>query len=181
MTTSVGTSDVFGTSVFPLATEQHMTLVYSYNQNAVKMYLNGVLVNSATPASGATLQTLNDQNVWLGASQWPDPPLVGWIDEFRIYEGAFSDAQAAASDAAGPNQGLPATNPTNIVTSVSGNVLTLSWPADHLGWTLQVQTNTVGVGLRSTNWVTVLGSQSATSTNFSINRANGTVFYRLTY
>jgi uncharacterized protein with beta-barrel porin domain len=35
------------------------------------------------------------------------------------------------------------TTPTNITFSVSGNTLNLSWPADHLGWTLQ--TNSVSV------------------------------------
>src|SRR5262249_3266545 len=33
------------------------------------------------------------------------------------------------------------TTPTNIVMSVSGNQLTLQWPSDHTGWTLQSQTN----------------------------------------
>lgn len=35
-------------------------------------------------------------------------------------------------------------NPTNITTSVSNGTLTLSWPQDHTGWTLQVQTNSLG-------------------------------------
>lgn len=75
------------------------------------------------------------------------------------------------------------TNPTNIVTSLSGNVLTLSWPADHTGWRLQVQTNSLATGLvaNSNAWLTVIGSASVNSTNITINPANGSVFYRLVY
>jgi autotransporter-associated beta strand protein len=70
--------------------------------------------------------------------------------------------------------------PTNLVMSVSGSVLSLSWPADHTGWRLQVQTNALTSGL-GTNWVTVPGSSSFNSTNQTINPANGAVFYRLVY
>jgi autotransporter-associated beta strand protein len=74
-----------------------------------------------------------------------------------------------------------ATNPTNILSSVIGGTnLALSWPADHLGWRLQVQTNTLAKGL-DTNWVDVAGATSVNSTNFTINPANGAVFYRLVY
>jgi hypothetical protein len=75
------------------------------------------------------------------------------------------------------------TNPTNITFSVSGNVLTLTWPADHTGWRLLAQTNGLGVGLvPSTNaWVTVPNSASVNTTNITINPVNGTVFYRLVY
>jgi autotransporter-associated beta strand protein len=72
------------------------------------------------------------------------------------------------------------TNPTNITSSVSGNQLTLSWPADHTGWRLQVQTNAITVGLRS-NWVDVAGSTSVNTMNFTIDPANGSVFYRMVY
>ena len=71
-----------------------------------------------------------------------------------------------------------ANNPTNITFKVSGNVLNLSWPANHLGWTLQGQTNSAGVGL-TTNWVNVPNSASVTSTNITINPSNGSVFFRL--
>lgn len=73
-----------------------------------------------------------------------------------------------------------ALNPTNLTAVVSGNALTLSWPADHLGWRVQVQTNTWLAGL-GTNWVTLPGSDLVTSTNITINSANGAVFYRMIY
>ncbi len=73
-----------------------------------------------------------------------------------------------------------ASNPTNITFHVTGNTLSLSWPADHLGWLLQSETNSLSVGI-STNWVTVPGSGSVTSTNITVNPLNPTVFYRLMY
>ena len=72
------------------------------------------------------------------------------------------------------------TNPTNITFQVSGGNLTLSWPADHTGWTLQSQTNAINVGLR-TNWAVVTGSSSTNQVTIPINTANGTVFFRLVY
>ncbi len=74
-----------------------------------------------------------------------------------------------------------ATNPTNITFSVSGSMLTLSWPADHLGWILQSQTNSLNVGITTPagSWFDVPGSASVTSAVIPINPANPTVFYRL--
>ncbi len=75
------------------------------------------------------------------------------------------------------------TNPTNITALVSGNMLTLSWPADHLGWRLLVQTNSLAVGLNpNTNaWVAVPGSASVNSESITLDPNQGTVFYRLVY
>jgi autotransporter-associated beta strand protein len=72
------------------------------------------------------------------------------------------------------------TNPTNITATVSGNVLTLSWPADHLGWHLQAQTNSIANGL-GTNWVTIPSSSSSNTYTNTINTSNATVFYRMVY
>ncbi|WP_160164577.1 DUF5010 domain-containing protein [Pedosphaera parvula] len=68
--------------------------------------------------------------------------------------------------------------PPSIVILISDDTLTLSWPADCLGWRLQVQTNAPGGGL-TTNWVAVPGSELVTSTNISINPARVATFYRL--
>ena len=75
------------------------------------------------------------------------------------------------------------TSPTSIATSISGNTLTLNWPADHTGWRLLVQTNTPGMGLNpATNaWYTVPGSTSVNSENITMDPAKGSVFYQLVY
>ncbi len=72
------------------------------------------------------------------------------------------------------------TTPTNLTTVVSGSSLTLNWPADHIGWRLQVQTNSLTTGI-SSNWVDVPGSTSVNNINTTINPANGAVFYRMVY
>ena len=68
--------------------------------------------------------------------------------------------------------------PTNILFSVTGNELTLSWPADHTGWRLQTQTNSPGGGI-GTNWFDVANSQSTDQVVVPINTAAGGVFFRL--
>jgi autotransporter-associated beta strand protein len=73
-----------------------------------------------------------------------------------------------------------ATSPTNIVSACAGGKLTLSWPADHTGWTLQSQTNALGIGL-SNNWVDVQGSAMTNSVTLPVPATNAAVFFRLKY
>ena len=72
------------------------------------------------------------------------------------------------------------TNTFTMSNSVSGGNLNLSWPADRLGWRLQVQTNTLSTGL-GTNWFTWPGSTTVTNESIPMNAANGSVFYRMVY
>jgi fibronectin-binding autotransporter adhesin len=95
---------------------------------------------------------------------------------------ATTDATYLAG--AGSLQVVPpaAINPLagTILMSVSGSTLSLSWPTNQ-GWILQNQTNTLNVGLvvNSNAWFNIPGSELVTSTNITINPANGTVFYRM--
>jgi len=75
---------------------------------------------------------------------------------------------------------LPSTTPTNLFFATQGSSLQLSWPADHIGWRLEAQTNSLGTGL-GTNWTTMTGSAQTNVMSFSIDSANGNVYYRLTY
>ncbi len=64
---------------------------------------------------------------------------------------------------------------------VTGSVLALSWPADHTGWRLQVQTNDLNVGLTAGNWVDVAGASTTNQMIIPIDPANGSVFYRMVF
>jgi autotransporter-associated beta strand protein len=71
------------------------------------------------------------------------------------------------------------TNPTSIIFSVSETMsatnLVLSWPTDHIGWTLQSETN-----LSSNNWANVAGSAQTNLVAIPVNSA-GDEFFRLVY
>ena len=75
------------------------------------------------------------------------------------------------------------TTPTNIVATLNGNTLSLSWPADHLGWRLLVQTNhlSAGISMDTNDWTTVSGSAGINQTNITIDPTKPTEFYRLVY
>jgi hypothetical protein len=72
---------------------------------------------------------------------------------------------------------------TSLVTMTnarSANLFSLSWPTDHIGWRLQVQTNATSVGL-STNWTDLRNSIFTNQLSFTIDPNAGSVFYRLVY
>jgi hypothetical protein len=73
--------------------------------------------------------------------------------------------------------------PTNMTASVSGDALTLAWPADHIGWTVLAQTNHLNSGLSSNplDWGRVAGSQNTNLVQIPINRASPGAYYRLVY
>lgn len=70
--------------------------------------------------------------------------------------------------------------PTNILTAFDGANLNLSWPADHIGWRLQSQTNSLATGLGA-NWVDVAGSTATNQVSIPVDAANGSVFFRMVY
>jgi autotransporter-associated beta strand protein len=75
------------------------------------------------------------------------------------------------------------TAPTNITFTATSSDITISWPSNYLGWSLQTQTNSRSVGLKAaTNfWFTIPGTESVTTTNLPVDKINETVFFRLFY
>ena len=123
-------------------------------------------------------------------------PALAVGDSFQLFNQAVANG-AAMTISPAPGVGLAwtnrlavdgsiaviagvATNPTNIVFTVSGSNLILNWPADHTGWTLQAQTNSLATGL-GTNWVDVPGSTLVNAVTNNVDAGNGSVFYRLKY
>jgi len=75
------------------------------------------------------------------------------------------------------------TTPPHLGSTVVGGNLVLSWPTDHIGWQLLVQTNHLGSGI-STNhldWDTVAGSSATNEVFIPINTAKPSEFYRMVY
>ena len=70
------------------------------------------------------------------------------------------------------------TTPTNIVSSFSGNQLTLSWPTDHTGWILQ--TNSVDI-TNTNDWHALPGSTATNQIIITVEPQKQNVFYRLVY
>jgi len=227
---------------------------------------NGVLFIDGVPVGTNSSMTFRPANLgsttqnYLGKSQWPDPNLMGNLDDFRIYNRALSATEisaltnlpatptglaATAGDASvgliwnaassagsyylkratvssGPyfpvtnlvtltctNAGLTngvlyyyvvsATNSagestnspavsvrpvsfatTPLTSTLTNSQLQLLWSADHTGWRLQAQTNSLGQGL-GTNWVTVPGSTNNNQAMIPVSAANPGVFFRLIY
>ena len=116
--------------------------------------------------------------------------LTGAINAvYPIASAAFSDAgnysvmvtglYGSATSGLAALTVLPiASDPTKLIPSVNGSTLTVSWPADHLGWILQAQTNGLNAGV-SANWFDVPGTGSGNAAVITIDCGNPAVFYRL--
>lgn len=95
---------------FPVGREQHVVAVYDKtNTNGganlggtMSVYLQGALVATGPITPEFDLNALNDNNNWLGRSQWPDPVFDGTFNEFSIYSHALTQADVTANFNAGP-------------------------------------------------------------------------------
>lgn len=148
------------------------------------LYVDGVLDNS-TAVTGSSIAG-STADVFIGSDpQYTNNPVgvgrqfAGQVCEAAYFNTALTSAQAM--DIYNETIAPPVNaTPTNIVFTVTGNQLTLSWPADHTGWRLQAQTNSLNVGI-TTNWANVNGSSTTNQIVVPINLTNGSVFYRLVY
>jgi len=73
--------------------------------------------------------------------------------------------------------------PTNLVFGLSGTTLALSWPADHTGWRLLMQTNNLasGLSLDTNDWTTVTDSSSTNQLTLPMDSIRATEFFRMVY
>jgi hypothetical protein len=121
------------------------------------------------------LNTINDVNCWLGKSNWNDPAFNGTFDEFRMYDGAMSDADVAAEFAAGPDA-LPGTAKPSLAIERNGTKVVFTWPADATGYGLQSSPD-----ITSTTWTAVSGTPTVVNgkNTLSIDATATTQFFRL--
>jgi polygalacturonase len=156
--------------------------------NLVATATNLAINLSWNPVTGATNYNLKRGTVNgtyptlfknLAAPNYSDTNVTNAVTYYYVVSalGAGGESSNSPSVSAFP---LPSNQPTNLTSQVTGGQLQLSWPQDHLGWRLQIQTNNLSTGI-SSNWATVDNSTNVNSTNLPIVPANGSVFLRLVY
>lgn len=74
----------------------------------------------------------------------------------------------------------PSLTPVTVTYTNNGGQLKLSWPLDHKGWFLEIQTNKIGAGL-GTNWTVLPATAGTNIYTLPINQVNNNVFLRLMY
>ncbi len=103
-TTTTYKTETFATKGFPGSGPTHLVWVIDPESQNMKVYINGRYENQVamtlTPEQMAAL--LEKHVCWLGCSR-NYVGLPGKMDEFRLWKGAMTTAQIAASFAAGPD------------------------------------------------------------------------------
>lgn len=134
---------------------------------------------SVTINSGAALTVTNSGATLVAGDTFPlfSVPVSGAFSTITL-PGGFIWTNKLVVDGTIAVVSAVNTNPTNLIFAVAGNTLTLSWPADRLGWHLQAQTSSLSAGL-GTNWVDVPGSELTNQWSAQIQSSNPAVFFRL--
>jgi hypothetical protein len=165
-------------------------MVVTYDGNTLSYYVDGALGSfSGLPPTIANPNLVLSTLTYIGingGSPWADKSINGSTMDFRIYGRALTASQVTSLYALGPEASnsaiaavysVPAT-PPNLSISSSGSALQLSWPADHTGWLLQQNTNS----LADTNaWFTLSNSVVTNMATIPIPADASQVFFRLTY
>ncbi len=82
--------------------ELHLLAVVFHSRELVELYLDAERIGSLS--TGMALGDIDDDNVWLGQSQWTnDHTYNGTYEEFRIYDSALDSCQIATLLQAGPD------------------------------------------------------------------------------
>lgn len=88
----------------PVGEEFHMVAIYNYDQRSASIWINGTQIGQAPVLPERPLSELNDENSWLGRSQWSgDAFATADFNEFRIYEGVLNPIQIAINNSVGPD------------------------------------------------------------------------------
>jgi autotransporter-associated beta strand protein len=186
-TIAPGTSAI-GTLTLNNAPTLNGTVLLKINRNGGSFQNDQIRLVSGTLTGGGTL-TVNNIGAALQAG-----------DTFQIfsapgYGGSFAATNLPAlgnnlywTNTVGSNGRIAVANaislvPTNILWNISGTNLVLSWPADHTGWRLLIQTNnlSLGVSMNTNDWTAVTNTAATNTFTVPLDSTVPTEFYRLVY
>ena len=152
------------------------TVFYAANQNI------------SIPATDCGIfRSVNGGASWDRIGYWP-AGLIGYNERGMMAAswdtfGLVALANGGGGFLYGKPLSTPGSNPSNISISINGPAMTLSWPADHIGWRLLTQTNHLdkGISWDTNDWMPVAGSASTDQALTTIDTAIPAKFYRLAY
>jgi hypothetical protein len=141
--------------------------------------------NSSVSASGYNLKrsTTSGGSYTTIATNLPylnysDSGLTGGVVYYYVITATNIYGESANSSEASARPVSTATPQLNF--AAGAGQIQLSWPMDHTGWRVQMQSNSLNAGL-GTNWVDVPNSSQTNQFSVPINTTNGSVFFRLVY
>ena len=152
------------TGLTAAAGDSQITLSWNAVANAANYQVFRSLTNGGpyTPIYTVTTATYTDS-----------PLLNGTNYSYVVIAGNGVGASANSAEvSARPVSTVPPTSSAAVI----GNQLQLTWPADHTGWRLQMNTD-----LASSNWVDVPAGISTNQISLPISVTNNGVFFRLVY
>jgi alpha-L-arabinofuranosidase len=127
---------------FSFHTNLHITAVFNPPLGYIALYTNGVL---AARNSSVTIPMSSVSNLYsfVGRSLYSNDSYFDLnLDELRIYNGALSANDIAATQVLGPDQLLSNDSPV-INGALSGGNIALSWPVASAGYTVLTATNLI--------------------------------------
>ena len=152
----------------PSATASNALVSLKWNASTNAM---GYLVKRAL-VSGGAYTTISS----IGSTNSVDNSVVNGTRYFYVITATNLAGESAASvEVSAQPESLA---PPELAFQPGVGQIQLSWPADHLGWELQMQTNSTGSGL-GTNWITVPDSTATNQIGIPLNAATGSAFFRL--
>jgi hypothetical protein len=115
----------------------------------------------------------------LTSTNFNDANVTNGVTYFYVVSALGSGGESANSVQVSATP-APSLSPVNLLVQNSSGQLTVSWPADHTGWRLEIQTNSLATGIGN-NWITMPDSIGTNQISIPIVDTNPAVFLRLTY
>lgn len=158
----------------------HVLMVTMAGSN-ITHFLDGMNEGTGILNNNFAVTNISDAGhpLYLGTREDTANRLTGSISELIVAGSAISSYDVATFETyLVQEHHVTITNPTNLLFSVLGNQLTLSWPSDHIGW--GIQSNSIGLA-DSNAWFTIPGSTTTNQISLPIGSTPTNVFYRMFY